>query len=294
MPEGPPRISIITPSFNQGVVLEECISSIADQNYSNLEHIVIDGGSSDNTSEILVKCRSRLTYCVSEPDGGQYHALNKGFAKATGDILAWLNCDDKYLPWTLQTVSEIFTRFPDISWVTSLFPLSLDSRGTPLHCRSVDGYSRQGFFRGENLAGGDWPSHHFIQQESTFWRRSLWEKCGSTLNTKLKYAADFELWARFFSTGAELHGVALPLAGFRVHEAQQSQKYAREYLQESREALLVHGGKTLGKWDSFLLEKSSKLQTHFAKRYRRRFRLNEEVRTCARDTNGTWQIYSHR
>src|SRR6188472_3365202 len=88
---GRPRLSIVTPSFNQGQFLEETISSVFDQDYENLEYIVMDGGSTDRSIEIIKKYSDRLTYWVSEPDQGQYDAINKGFARTTGDIMAWLN-----------------------------------------------------------------------------------------------------------------------------------------------------------------------------------------------------------
>jgi len=101
-----PKISIITPSFNQGKYLEETIFSVLGQNYPNLEYIIIDGGSTDNSVDIIKKYENQLTYWISEPDNGQSHAINKGFMKATGGILAWLNSDDMYLPGVLDYVAK--------------------------------------------------------------------------------------------------------------------------------------------------------------------------------------------
>ena len=112
-----PKISIITPSYNQGQFLEQTILSILSQDYPNLEYIIMDGGSSDNSVEIIRKHEDNLTYWVSEPDKGQSDAINKGFQRATGDILTWLNSDDYYLPGTLHTVAEYFTQHPDVECI---------------------------------------------------------------------------------------------------------------------------------------------------------------------------------
>jgi glycosyltransferase involved in cell wall biosynthesis len=98
----PPKITIVTPSYNQGQYLEDTIASVLGQNYPNLEYMVLDGGSSDNSLEIIKKYENHLAFWVSERDGGQSAAINRGFGAATGDILAWLNSDDMYLPRVLQ------------------------------------------------------------------------------------------------------------------------------------------------------------------------------------------------
>jgi glycosyltransferase involved in cell wall biosynthesis len=105
-----PRISIVTPSFNQGAFIEETIRSVLLQDYPNLEYIIIDGGSTDGTLDILKRYAPRLTYWISEPDGGQAHALNKGFARATGSIFAYLNSDDLYEPGALHFAAEVFEK----------------------------------------------------------------------------------------------------------------------------------------------------------------------------------------
>ena len=112
-----PKISIVTPSFNQAQFLEETILSVINQNYPNLEYIIIDGGSTDGSVDIIKKYEKHLTYWVSEPDNGHGHALNKGFSTTTGEIMAWINSDDKYYPSTFATVAEIFNKFSDINWI---------------------------------------------------------------------------------------------------------------------------------------------------------------------------------
>jgi len=217
-----PRISVVTPSYNLARFLDACMRSVLSQGYPNLEYIVVDGGSSDGSVDIIESYGEQLAYSVSERDGGQYDALNKGFQRATGDILAWLNADDMYLPWTLSIVAEIFEAFPDVEWISSLYPLLWNRRGVPGDCRVRTAYSPDGMLA--------------IQQESTFWRRRLWERVGGRLDTSLSLAADLELWARFWQV-TPLYGVAVPLAGMRVHADQRSVRHEREIVAEAHAVL---------------------------------------------------------
>jgi glycosyltransferase involved in cell wall biosynthesis len=113
MTEDLPVISIVTPSYNQASFLEETILSVLNQGYENLEYTVIDGGSTDGSVEIIRKYEARLAHWVSEPDEGQYHALQKGFSRAQGDLLGWLNSDDVYLPGALTAVGRAYANHPD-------------------------------------------------------------------------------------------------------------------------------------------------------------------------------------
>jgi len=234
-----PKISIVTPSYNQAKYLEQTILSIISQNYPNLEYIIIDGGSCDGTIDIIKKYEKYITYWESTPDRGHYHAINKGFSKATGEIMAWLNSDDMYFPWTLWVVAEVFSKFPNVEWVTSSYPVVLNENGIPIKCRIVDGYTSKSFFKGKNMPG-KWFHTGYIQQESTFWRRTLWEKAGGYVNDNLKYAGDFELWCRFFKH-ATLYCVRTFLGGFRKHKQQSTYQYMNDYIREATETLLKYG-----------------------------------------------------
>ena len=241
------KISIATPSYNQGSFLEETILSVIGQNYLNLEYVIIDGGSTDDSIETIRRYEDRLAYWVSESDAGHYDAINKGFSRTTGDVMAWINSDDKYAPWAFQIVAEIFASLPEVEWLTSSYPILWDEQGRAVACYYRGGFNRQSFFRGVYLP----PSEHrktkgAIQQESTFWRRSLWERAGGYVDASLRLAADFELWARFFQH-AELYSVQTPLGGFRLHGDQRSVNRLDDYLEEADQVLQRFGASVSGK-----------------------------------------------
>ena len=224
-----PRISIITPSYNQAEYLEECIDSILSQNYPNLEYIVMDGGSTDGSVEIIRKYEKYLSYWQSCPDGGQYAAINDGFARSTGEIMAWLNSDDKYHPNAFLKAACTFTEHPEVSWITG-FRTTWDGKGAISALESgIPYFSRKKFL------SGNW-GNPCIQQESTFWRRSLWMLSGGGLNTACNLAADAELWLRFFRH-SPLYYVKAFLGGFRLHGNQRSLLQMQTYIAEIKHAV---------------------------------------------------------
>lgn len=235
-----PKITVVTPSYNQGRYLEQTILSVISQEYPNLEYIVIDGGSSDNSVEILEQYDAHLDSWVSESDRGQYDAINKGFSRSSGDILAWLNSDDMYFPWTLQTIGEIFATLPETQWITSSYPMSCTQQGLPMSARVLQS-DKKSFFSGGNFAGTGWEHSGWIQQESTFWRRTLWERTGSKMDEQLTLAGDFELWCRFYRE-TDLYLVDLPLALFRCQPEQKSNVSGAEYIAECHRVFKQHGG----------------------------------------------------
>ncbi len=237
-----PKISVVTPSFNQAQFLERTIRSILDQNYPNLEYVIIDGGSTDGSLKIIKKYAKKLHYWMSKKDSGQYDALNKGFAHTTGEVMGYLNSDDIHLPWTLETVAMAFQNYSDIEWISSTFPMGIDSKDRAVSMHQIYGFTKSGFFKGENLMLVGWPGTGYIQQESTFWRRRLWNRAGAKFDTTLKYAGEFDLWMRFFQL-ATLTGVNIPMAGFRFHEAQKTSIDLYAYLDEAKKVFFSRGGK---------------------------------------------------
>lgn len=209
------RFSIVTPSFNQGKFLQQTMQSVLSQQVPELEYVVIDGGSTDGSREIIASHGDRLAHWCSEPDDGQYQAINKGFARTTGDIMGWLNSSDVYFPWTLPTVLEIFEKYPEVQWVTSLRKVCVRENGAMDGMQEVRAFGARAFFEGRHGGPGN---RNFLQQEATFWRRELWEKIGGNIPVSHGSAGDFFLWGLFFQH-APVAGVDFPLAGFRIHES---------------------------------------------------------------------------
>ncbi len=209
-----PKISIVTASFNQEIFLEECIDSILSQNYPNLEYIVMDGGSSDNSIEIIKKHSDHIDFWQSKPDGGQYAALNGGFNRSTGTIMSWLNSDDKYHPYAFFKVADIFLSAPDVLWLTGRSTFWNKNNGISHITPFVNSYDLNKFLS----FGYDSP---YIQQESTFWRRELWNLAGAFLSPDLNFAGDLDLWMRFFRI-TSIFTVDSLFGGYRMHGNQKA------------------------------------------------------------------------
>jgi glycosyltransferase involved in cell wall biosynthesis len=243
--------SIVTPTRNSERFLEACIHSVIGQNHSALEYIIIDGASTDKTLDIVRRHEKHISFWTSEPDNGMYEAIQKGFAHSQGEIMAWLNSDDMYLPWTLQVVDQIFSELPQVDWITSIRPLLWNEQGLATECMALPGFSRKGFWRGEHMPGSRGFVIESVQQESTFWRRTLWERAGGKMDTTLRLAGDFELWARFYQL-SDLIGVRVPLSGFRTHTGQLTAAHLAEYHREARDVLRRYGGSEQGSLRSLL------------------------------------------
>ncbi|MBV6478469.1 MAG: hypothetical protein HGGPFJEG_01224 [Ignavibacteria bacterium] len=205
-----PKISIVTVSFNMEDYIEDTILSVIGQDYPNLEYIIIDGGSKDGTVDIIRKYEKWISYWVSEPDNGMYDAIQKGFKVSTGDIMAYINSDDKYHPNAFFAAATIFSSNEDVEWILGRASFYNDE-GTIVDVKDMRKWSKFDYYTGD---------YKWIQQESVFWKRSLWNKAGSKINTSLKLAGDYELWLRFFRF-AKLYCCDTVFAGFRFRTKDQ-------------------------------------------------------------------------
>jgi glycosyltransferase involved in cell wall biosynthesis len=200
-----PRLSIITPSFNQGRFLEETILSVLNQNYANLEYIIIDGGSSDDSVEIIRRYERRLAYWVSEPDRGQVHAINKGIDRITGDVAAFINSDDVYLPGAFDAAMTLFRDDQQCQWLcgdTILFgdgyPTQLIEANVPksaAHCLS-------------------WA--YKAPQPGMFWRAPLIKR---KFDERWQYDFDCDLYTRLLLEGFRCTHLPVTVAKYRLHAA---------------------------------------------------------------------------
>lgn len=205
------RISIITPSFNQGIYLEETISSVLGQRYPNLEYLVIDGGSTDETLTILDKYGKLLHYWTSEQDRGQSHAINKGLSHATGDILGYLNSDDLLLPGALAYVEDFFKTHRNEYWLCGGV-IEFGDNGYPTSLL----YSRIP----SSIAAHLITPYHFWQQ-GIFWKREIYEKLGG-FDERFHYAMDHEYWTRMLVSGYRPYFTDQPLGAMRMHQTSKS------------------------------------------------------------------------
>ncbi len=204
-----PRISVITPSYNQASFITQTIEFVLSQGYPDLEYIVMDGGSTDGTIEILKKYDDRLQW-ISEKDRGQSHALNKGLKKATGDIFAFINSDDVYEPGALMKVGKFFANHPQAAWLTGRCP-TIDESGREIR-PLVTGYKNFWlFFKSyKALLVLD-----YVSQPATFWRIEVFNKVGGFDET-LRYAMDYDFSLRV-GQYYKLCALKDVLARFRVH-----------------------------------------------------------------------------
>jgi len=223
-----PHISVITPSFNQGKYIERTIKSVLEQGYPNLEHIIIDGGSTDGTAEIVKRYEKHLVW-ICERDNGQSDAINKGIRMATGDIICYLNTDDKFEPGALKTVGNILAQDPSVMWLSG-------------RCRIIDEHDRE--IRRVISEYKNFLLDHYsyrlllitnlISQPSTFWRRQIVEELG-LFDESEHLAMDYEYWLRIGKRYSP-KTVNRCLSSFRIH---QSSKSAGSFLKMPRHELLI-------------------------------------------------------
>jgi hypothetical protein len=218
-----PVISIVTPSFNQVAYLEATLASVLGQEYPELDYVVVDAGSADGSAAAIERVADRLAWWCSEPDEGHTDGLNKGFSHTTGEIMGWVNSSDLQLPWTLRTVAEIFRDVPEVQWLMGLQTVMADD-GMP------KGVFDSRWNRYDFLGG----RYRWLQQESVFWRRSLWDSAGGRIDPAARYACDYALWLRFMDL-APLYHVPVPLGAYRQHDERRGTADGGAYGTETRE-----------------------------------------------------------
>jgi glycosyltransferase involved in cell wall biosynthesis len=216
-----PKISIITPSFNQSQFLEETLRSVLDQRYPNLEYIVIDGGSVDGSTEIIKRFEKHLAYWVSEADRGQVHAINKGLSHITGDIFAFLNSDDVYLPGALLSVGEYFRANAECDWVCGDTLFFGEGHQTYLFEAEVPTSAAQAL---------SWAAH--APQPGMFWRRKVLIQNIAGFDEKWRYCFDHDFYVRLLLAGHRCNHMPLPLAGYRLHTQSKTVRESRKFDEE--------------------------------------------------------------
>ena len=204
-----PIISIVTPSFRQAHMIERTIASVVNQQYPKLDYFIQDGGSNDGTTSVLEKWADRLTGWESTPDGGQSAAINLGFAKTTGEIMAWLNSDDLLMPGSLSYVASFFHRNPHIDVLY----------GNRLLIDEDDALIGRWVLPGHDDKVLPWAD--YVPQETLFWRRSIWDKVGG-IDESFKFAMDWDLLLRFRAAGARFAHRPVYLGAFRIHAKQKT------------------------------------------------------------------------
>lgn len=227
-----PKISIVTPSFNQAEFLEAAIRSVLLQGYPNIEYVIIDGKSTDSSLSIIKKYESWLSYFVSEPDNGQYDAINKGFSVTDGEIMSWLNSDDMYAPNCFKIAGQVFACLGNkVEWLSGV-KMYWDGNGEICTIFEPPEFRRRlirmGLYQGRILG--------WIQQEGTFWSRSLWNRAGGAVDTSIPDAADFALW-RKFSKYTDLYTVRCVLGGNRHQYHQKTFVQTERYIKQIDENL---------------------------------------------------------
>lgn len=226
-----PKITVVTPSFNQGEFIEKTILSVINQGYPNLEYIIIDGGSTDNSVEIIKKYENHLSYWVSEKDNGQSDALNKGFAKATGDLLCWINSDDYFLPDAFKIMSSHDWK-DNVGAVVGI--------GHILNLNNEIIYTPNYYLPITTRSLFNWCDGKDFMQPSCFFSKKAWETCGP-FNTDLFFCMDVDFWIKV-SKKFTIEGIDKEIAHAYSHEKAKTTAEEDKMRLETYLMISSHGG----------------------------------------------------
>ena len=227
------KISIITPSYNQGEFIEQTIQSVLNQTYRNIEYIIVDGGSTDQTLAIINQYRNQIDVVISEKDKGQSNAINKGFKIATGELVGWINSDDLLYPDCVEKIVELYNQHPDgsIYYASSLD--YIDREGKLLY-KSVRKIPNRNYLLNK---------HYSVTQQGSFYNRLLVEKIGY-LDELIYYCMDLDLWLRLLNKNDKIYYFqSQALAAFRIWEDTKTAQAGVRFLQNTKQILDRHGAK---------------------------------------------------
>jgi glycosyltransferase involved in cell wall biosynthesis len=236
------KISIVTPSYNQGQFIEATILSVLNQTYKNIEYIIVDGQSTDNTPEIIDKYRDRIAMVISEKDKGQSDAINKGFKLATGALAGWINSDDILYPDCVEKIVELYRQHPDGS---IYYPSSLDfiDKTVTLLCRRTQKIPDKNYLLNVSYE---------VFQQGSFYNAAYLEKVGY-LDENIYYCMDLDLWLRLLDYGNIYHYEGNPLAAFRIWENTKTNLSGTLFLKDTEKTINKYGAKkwSVTKWKLF-------------------------------------------
>jgi glycosyltransferase involved in cell wall biosynthesis len=241
-----PKITVITPSYNQGQYIEATILSVLNQNYPNLEYIIMDGGSSDQTIEVIKKYADKINFWVSEKDKGQADAINKGFERATGDILCWLNSDDYYFPDTLHYVAanlNITNKEVLFGEVDHIF----EPHGNIKPSNAKNKY--------ENY---QLELYDYIIQPGSFWTKKVWDETGN-VNEKLHFVFDWDWFLRAKKAGTHFKYTSRVMAMYRVHDAHKTSSGGEKRQKEIEFMLREYSGQKILDAFKFMRDERKKI-----------------------------------
>lgn len=272
-----PKVTIVTPSFNQAAYLEQTIMSVLNQDYPNIEYIVIDGGSTDSSVDIIKKFQDKLAYWISEADNGQSCAINKGFEHATGQIFNWLNSDDLLMPSAVRIAVHYLMENPDIGMVYG-DRITVDEGGNFLSLTQVPSYNA-GVFR-----------HHLrIPQETTFFRSELWSQVDG-VDEELKFCIDYDLFVKL-SKITKFYHIPFVLGAYRKHPLSKTVIYSHTLKMAGKEEISKvyrkHYLKDRSKLKVKFCKKLNNVRLYFETRSKSSKREVGKILKIIRDSNGT-------